>query len=227
MRNKILFGLLAVSAGLLAWDLYKIFLIMPDEVNQGPIFRIIYMHIPTIFTAFTGFFVALVASAWYLASGNLAADAFAAGVTEVSLAFATIVLVTGSIWGRIIWGVWWVWDARLTSMLVCWLTYAGYVMLRRAIDEPIQRARLSAVFSVFGCVEVMFVYKSIEWFRTQHPAPVLSIRNGGGMSAGLEPTVYWNWLAFACLAAAITMVRMRQEEMAREIDALRRTAHSF
>src|SRR5690606_10483715 len=100
----------------------------------------------------------------------------------------------------------------------------GYVMLRRAISEPTQRARLSAVLSIFGCVNVAIVYKSIEWYRTQHPAPVLSIRDGGGMSPGLEAPIYWNYLALLCLAAAIAMVRMRQEEVSREIDSLRRLA---
>ena len=88
------------------------------------------------------------------------------------MAFAGIVLATGSIWARIIWGVWWAWDPRLTSMLICWLTYAGYLMLRRAIDEPNTRARLCAVVSVFRFVERMIiVYKAIEWFRAlHHPA---------------------------------------------------------
>jgi heme exporter protein C len=154
-------------------------------------------------------------------------DAFAAAVTEVSLTFATIVLATGMIWGRIIWGIWWTWDARLTTMLVCWLIYAGYLMLRRAIDEPTQRARLSAVVSIFGCTDILIVWKSIEWWRTQHPAPVLSVRDGGGMAPGMEGPIYWNWLALMCIAALLVMIRMRQENMSREIDSLRRMAHSY
>jgi len=168
-RDRILFALAAVCAVLLSYNFYKIFLVLPDEANQGAIYRIVYVHVPSIFTGFTGFFVALAASGAYLATGKLKYDAFAAAVTEVSLAFATIVLATGMIWGRIIWGVWWAWDARLTTMLVCWLIYAGYLMLRRAIDEPTQRARLSAVVSIFGCVDILIVWKSIEWWRTQHP----------------------------------------------------------
>lgn len=227
MRERILLGLVALGLGLLAWDLYRIFMVVPDEASQGAIFRIIYIHVPSIFTGFTGFLVALVASCLYLIKGDLRYDALAAGVTEVSLAFAAIVLVTGSIWARIIWGVWWAWDPRLTTMLICWLTYAGYLMLRRAIDEPAQRARLSAVVSIFGFVEVIIVYKAIDWFRTLHPQPVLSIRDGGGMSPGMEAPIYWNWLAFSCLAAAMVLVRMRQDEISREIDSLRRMAHTY
>jgi heme exporter protein C len=227
MRDRIMYLLGAVFAALLTWDLYKIFMLVPDEANQGAIFRIIYFHVPSIFTGFTGFFLALVASGLYLATGNLAYDAFAASVTEVALAFASVVLATGMIWARIIWGVWWAWDARLTSMLMCWLIYAGYLMLRRAIEEPAQRARLSAVVSIFGCVDIIIVWKSIEWWRTQHPAPVLSIRDGGGMAPGMEAPIYFNYLALLCLAAILVMVRMRQEKVSREIDSLRRMAHAF
>jgi heme exporter protein C len=227
MRDKIIFVLAGICAAILSVNLYKILLVLPDEKDQGAIYRILYFHVPSIFTGFTGFFVALAASGMYLITRNLKYDAFAAAVTEVSLAFATVVLATGMIWGRISWGIWWAWDARLTTMLVCWLIYAGYVMLRRAIDEPTERARLSAVVSIFGCVDIMIVWKSIEWWRTQHPAPVLSVRSGGGMDAGMEAPIYWNWLALMCLAAILVMVRMRQEDMSRQIDSLRRMAHTY
>src|SRR5665213_3627632 len=227
MRNKIVFVLGALAAGILCWQLYNILLVLPNEKDQGAMYRIVYFHVPAIFTGFMGFFVALGASGAYLATRNLKYDAFAAAVTEVSLAFATIVLATGMIWGRIIWGIWWTWDARLTTMLVCWLIYAGYLMLRRAIDEPTQRARLSAVVSIFGCTDILIVWKSIEWWRTQHPAPVLSVRDGGGMAPGMEGPIYWNWLALMCLAAVLVIIRMRQENMSREIDSLRRLAHSY
>src|SRR5580700_6960255 len=212
MRERIMYTLAAISAALLCWNLYKIFFVLPVTANVGA-YQIIYFHVPAAFSALGGFFVALVASAIYLATGNLKYDAFAAAVTEVALVFATVNLVTGSIWGRFAWGIWWTWDARLTSMFTCWLMYAGYLMLRRAIEEPTQRARLSAVLSIFGCVNVGFVYKSIEWYRTQHPSPVLSIREGGGMGPGMEAPIYWNWLAFACFATVLIMIRMRQEQV--------------
>ncbi len=226
MREKILYGLGLVGMGLLAWNLYKIAFDLPHQANVAA-YQIVYFHVPAAITAFTGFFVALVASGLYLATGALKYDAFAAGVTEVAVAFASVNLATGMIWARYAWGIWWAWDARLTSMLACWLIYAGYLILRRAIDEPTQRARLSAFLSIFGCVDVGFVYKSIEWFRTQHPAPVLSIRQGGGMGPGMESPIYWNWLAMLCIASLLVIVRMRQEDVSREIDSLRRMAHSY
>jgi heme exporter protein C len=225
MRQNILFLFAAVFAGILLWNGATI-LALPQQVENVGAYKIIYFHVPAAFTAFTGFVTALVASILYLSTGKLKYDAFAAGVTEVALAFATANLVSGMIWARYAWGIWWTWDARLTSMLVCLLMYYGYVMLRQAITEPTQRARLSAVMSILGCVNVAFVYQSIAWYRTQHPSPVLGFREGGGMGPGLEPPMYWNWLAMLCLAVILASVRMRQGEFANEIDSLRRQAHS-
>ncbi|SRR6266404_3308293 len=227
MREKVLYLFAAASAGLLTWNLYKMFLVLGDEANQGAIWRIFHFHVPSNILGMSGFVIGMCFSLVYLVNKNLTYDSIAAAITEVSLVFATIGLVTGSIWARIIWGVWWAWDARLTSMLVLWLIFAGYMMLRRAVEEPTQRARLSAVVSVFGGVDAFIVYKSIVWYRTLHPGPVLEIRNGGGMAPGWEATMYWNLLALFCLAVVLVMIRMRQESVSREIDSLRRLAHSY
>jgi heme exporter protein C len=227
VRLKIIVTLAAIAGLILAWDLYRIFLQVPDEANQGAIFRIIYFHVPAAITSFTGFYLAMFSAIGYLITKDLRFDSVAASVNEVSLAFASITLVTGSIWGRIIWGIWWTWDPRLTSFFVCWLIYAGYFMLRRAIDDPTARARLSAVLSIFACVDIVLVWKSIEWFRTQHPGPVLEIRGGGGMAPGMEAPLWWNFLALLMLATALILIRTRQEAMKLEIDALRREVHAF
>ena len=227
MREKLIYLFSLVAVSLIAWDLYRIFMVLPDEINQGAIYRIIYFHVPAAITAMSGFFVAMVMSALYLITRNLKFDSVAAAVTEVSVVFAAVNLVTGSIWARVIWGIWWTWDARLTSMLICWLLYAGYLMLRRATDEPTQRARLSGVLSIFAFVDVIIVWKSIEWWRTQHPAPVLSIRQGGGMAPGMESPLWWNVLAMGLVAVSLVLLRMRQEGIRRELDALRRYAHAL
>lgn len=227
MRQKVIYALAIAVAVLFAVGFYKVLMVLPDEANQGSVYRILYVHLPSIFTSFTGFFVALVCSLLYLYTKDLKWDAVAAGVTEVSWAFSTIVLVTGSIWGRRTWGIWWTWDARLTSMLICWLLYAGYLMLRRSIEETTQRARLSAALSIFAFADVYIVWKSIEWWRTQHPAPVLTIRNGGGMAPGMQMPILINYLAFMALAAILVLVRMRQETTRTEIEALRREAHAM
>jgi heme exporter protein C len=227
MRNRILLLLTAAFAVLIAWNLKHILLNLPDEARQDAIFRILYFHAPAAMVGLTGFGVGMVFSGVYLATKNFYWDTLAAATTEVSLMLAAINLVTGSIWGRQQWGVWWAWDARLTSMLVCWLIFAGYLMLRRAIEEPDTRARLSAVVSLFGTVNAWFVYKVIEWFpRLQHPGPVLSFRTGGKIDRQLETPFFWMVLAYVLLAVILVMIRMRQESVAREIDSLRRLAHA-
>lgn len=228
MREKIIYVLAAVAAVLLVRNLYVILLGLPDEAQQGPIYRILFVHLPSAITCFVGFLIAGIASALYLGTKNMRYDAVAAASTEVGLAFATVVLVTGSIWARIIWGIWWTWDARLTSMLVCWLLYASYLMLRRAVAEPAQRARFSAVLSIFAFTDVIIVWKSIEWWRTQHPGPVLSIRTGGGrIDPAMESAIYWNLLALMLFAIVLVLVRVRQEETRREIDGMRQAAHAI
>ncbi len=227
MRDKLTYALLAAGGLFFFVNLYQILNVLPDEAAQGAIYRIFFLHLPAAITCFTGFFTGLLLSIGYLSTKNLAFDSIAASVNEVALVFAFVNVVTGSIWARIIWGIWWTWDYRLTSMFVCLLIYCGYLLLRRSIDEPTQRARLSAAMSIFGCVDIVIVWKSIEWFRTQHPGPVLSIRTGGGaIDPSMEAMVYRNVFAFLLIAAAIVLVRTKQEETEREIDAMRRLAHA-
>lgn len=227
MLQKLTISLAAVAALILTWNLHTILLDVPDEASQGAAFRIIYFHIPAVFTSFCGFYLAMALAIAYLIKKDLRFDSFSAAITEVSAVFATVTLITGMFWGRIIWGIWWAWDPRMISYVVCLLFCWGYLMLRKAVDDPSQRARLSAVLLIFTSLDIMIVWKSIEWWRTQHPGPVLSIRNGGGMAKGMEAPIYWNLLAFILLATAMSLVRMRQEAMQREIDAVRRYAHAM
>ncbi len=223
MREKITIGLALAAGALISYCLYRMFLVLPDEAMQGAIYRIIFFHVPAALVGMIGYFIALTFALLYLSSKDLKWDSLSASIVEVSLVFSCVNIVTGSIWARIIWGIWWTWDYRLTSALVCILIFAGYLMLRRAIDEPTQRARLSSALCIFGCVDVVIVYKSIEWFRNNHPGPVLSFRTGGGhMDPGMEHVLYWNMLGILLLATALVLIRTRQEALAREIDSLRR-----
>ncbi len=204
MREKLLYALGIAAALYLVRNLYVMLLQLPDELAQGPIYRIFYFHLPGYLTGAVCFLVAGISSAMYLVTRKWHWDSLAVAVTEVGLPFAAMNLITGMIWGRIIWGIWWTWDARLTSALLSALIYAGYLMLRRAIPEPVERAKNSAVMAMFAFTSVIFTYKANEWFRTQHPQPVLSIRTGGG--------------------TIVLAIRWNQEERRREIDALRREA---
>jgi len=153
------------------------------------------------------------------------AHAVAAACAPIGAWFTVVALVTGSIWGRQIWGIWWTWDARLTSALVCWLLYAGYLMLRKAIEEPTQRATFAAVFSIFAFMDVPIVVFSIKWWRTQHPAPVFW--SGGSFPPDWTRHFLWNMLAMVLLGTVMTIVRFGQEQAQREIDSLRREAHAL
>jgi len=225
MREKLIYGLGAIAAVLLARDLYSIFMQLPDEASQGMIYRIIFFHVPAAITAMLCAGVTCVTSVAYLLTKNLRYDAVSVAVTEVGLAFLAANLVTGSIWGRIIWGIWWTWDARLTSALVCWLLYAGYLMLRRAIEDPTARARIAAVFNIFAFVDVPIVIFSIKWWRTQHPQPVFW--GGGSIDPAMYVTAVLNLIALVLLAVVLSLIRLRQEEVQREIDSLRRYAHAI
>jgi len=227
MRQQWIYVLLGLAAVLLIRNLYVILYVLPDEKEQGPIYRVIFFHLPAFFTAGLCYMAALLASLHTLLRQSSRADALAVAATEVGLAFAAVNLITGMIWARIIWGIWWTWDARLTWALICWLIYAGYLMLRHAIEDPTQRARHSAVLNVFAFAAVIITWKAIEWWRTQHPGPVLSIRGArGAMDPAMESMIYQNWLALLLLGAVLVALRLDQERVQREVEALRRQAHA-
>jgi heme exporter protein C len=225
MRDKILYVLGVLALIILARDIYVIAR-FPAEANQGYAFKILFFHLPAWAAAGTAILTALVTSVLFLVTKNFKYDAIAVASTEVSVAFLSVGLVTGSIWGRVIWGIWWTWDPRLTSALICWLLYAGYLMLRRAIEEPTQRATFAAVFSIFAFIDVPIVYFSNRWWRTQHPQPVF-FSSTGSFPADWSAVMGWNILAILMLAVVIIAVRLRQEDTQREIDHLRRLAHAM
>jgi heme exporter protein C len=227
MREKVLYGLGLIAALYLVRNLYEILLVLPDEVDQGAIYRILLFHVPAWITCFTAFFLAGAASVMYLIKKDMKYDTFSVASVEVGLAFTLIGLATGSIWARIIWGIWWTWDARLTWALITCIIYAGYLMLRQAVDDPTARAKNSAVLCIFSYASVIITYKSIDWWRTQHPGAVLSMRTGGGkMDPHMESILFQNALALLMLAAVMVAVRMRQEDTQREVESLRRYAHA-
>ena len=225
MRDKVFYGLGALGVLLLARNLYVI-ANFPPEAAQGAIFKIIFFHVPAAWTAIVAATTALVTSILFLVTKNFKYDAVAVASTEVGLAFLAINLVTGSIWGHVIWGIWWTWDVRLTSALVCWLLYAGYLMLRHAIEEPTQRATFAGVFSIFAFLDVPIVVMSIRWFRTQHPSPVF-VSSTGSFPHDWTMVLLWNWVALLMIGTVMTAIRLGHEQTQREIDYVRRMAHAL
>lgn len=227
MNDKFLIALGAASALFLVRNIYTMFMVLPDEAAQGAIYRIMFFHIPSWFTCFSCFFFSGIASAYAIAKRNFKADSWAISITEVGLAFTLIGLATGMIWAKIIWGIWWTWDARLTWAFITALVYGGYLMMRNMIDDPSERLRLTGVLNIFAFTSVAITYKAIEWWRTQHPGPILSFRTGGGNTdPAIEAMIYQNWLALLMLAIVLVALRFRQEEIKREIEGLRRLAYA-
>jgi len=204
----IVFSLIVFA--LLTNGLYQALVAAPTEATMGDVQRIFYYHVPSAWTAFLCFIANFVASIIYLAKRNQKLDAFAFASAEVGVVFCTVVLLTGPIWARPVWGIWWTWDARLTSTLVLWLIYVSYLVLRRYATGG-QTATIAAALAVFGFIDVVFVYMAIRWFRTQHPQPVV----GGGQGSGLHPAMLhallMNFLAFAMYAGLLLWLRYKLE----------------
>jgi heme exporter protein C len=219
---------LAVTLCLLGYGFYQAMYVAPTEATMGNIQRIFYYHFASAMMMFLFFFISFVASILYLAfrrnhpTRALNADAAALASAEMGMVFCTLVLIQGPLWARPVWGIWWTWDARLTSTLVLWLIYASYLLLRRFTEGP-QMQTMAAVVAIFGYVDVPIVYYSTTWWRTQHPSPVI----GGGADSGLDPAMWvavlWNlaaWLAWGLLLAGWRYSIERRRQVAEQHAAL-------
>jgi heme exporter protein C len=226
MREKIVYTLGILGTILLLWNFYNIFLVIPIDALQGDIFRIIFIHVPAAITADTFYAVAVIASIGFLVKKNFAWDSLAVSAVEIGTMFTLVNLATGSIWGRVEWGIWWAWDARMTSQLMLFLLYLGYLLMRPAIAEPQQRGTMSAVLAIFAAADIPIVTMAIRLHnvRTQHPGPVLET---GGLAPVYWPPFLTGIVAFLLLGAAMILVRLHQETSRREIDSLRRELHAI
>ncbi len=225
MREKAIYTLGGLGTLLMLFNLKTIFLDLPNEAAQGAIFRIIFIHVPAAINADIFLATALVASIMFLVKKNFFWDSLAVSATEVGVMLLVVNLVTGSIWGRNIWGVWWAWDLRMTSQLMCLLLYLGYLLVRPAIGEPTQRATMSAFISIFAFADIPLVAMAIRLpgVRTQHPGPVLET---GTLDPLYRPPFVIGIFVLLLLGAALTLVRLHQETSRREIDSIRRELHA-
>lgn len=207
-----------ITLALLSYGLQQAMVGAPTEQTMGEVQRIFYYHVPSAWVAFLCFFVNFLASIWYLIKRSVRTDAIALACAEVGVVFCTIVLITGPLWARPVWGIWWTWDARLTSTLVLWLIYVSYLILRR-YGEGGQTPVIAAALAIFGFVDVPLVYMSIRWFRTQHPQPVI----GGGEGSGIHPAMLhallMNFLAFSVFAIMLIWLRYRLEIMEKQVES--------
>jgi heme exporter protein C len=213
---KKLFPILSVlTAILLSYALYMALIGAPTEQTMGNVQRIFYYHVPSAWTAFILLFINFGASIVYLIKRKPTADIVALVSAEVGVVFLTVNLVTGPIWARPVWGIWWTWDMRLTSTLVLWLIYVSYLFLRRFSSSG-ETPALAAALAVLGALCVPFVYFSIWFFRTQHPQPVMG--GGGSIDPRMLHVLLLNWLAFSCFAFLVCWSRYRLEKLQRDVN---------
>jgi heme exporter protein C len=203
----------AAAAGAVALMLIAaaaIFLYAPTDALQGPVQRIFYLHVSSAIAAYACFAVVLIGGLLYLWKENAAADRWARAGALVGLIFTTVTLVMGMEWAKPIWGTYWTWDARLTSTLVLWIIYAGYLLVRRLAAPGRQAARFAAVVGIFGFVDVPIDYFSVTWWRTIHPGPILT-------TDALPPAMLATFLfTMACtlvLATVMVAIRYRIETL--------------
>ncbi len=204
-----------VTAALLSLALYDALVVAPTEQTMGDVQRIFYYHVPSAWTAFLLFFINFGASLVYLIKRSSKADMIALVSAEVGVVFCTVVLVTGPIWARPVWGIWWTWDMRLTLTLVLWLIYVSYLLLRR-FSSGSQTPLIAAVLAIFGALDVPLVYFSIWYFRTQHPSPVIGL--GGELDPRMWHVLLINWAAFLCFAFLVCWSRYRLEKVSRDVE---------
>jgi heme exporter protein C len=197
--------------------------VVPPDAVQGEVQRIMYLHVPSILTAYLAFTVTFVTSLLYLWKRDLRFDAVAVSSAEIGVVLTGITLVTGSIWGKSTWGVWWTWDARLTLTAILFTIYVGYLMMRAFAEDPPAAARYGAVLAILGFLDIPLNHMAVQWWRTLHQ-PSSMLRPGGpSMDPVLLLPLLVNLLGLILLYSHLLLERMRLERMRTEAMALRLT----
>ncbi len=211
-------------------SLYMIFFFAPTESTMGHVQRIFYFHVGSAWVAAVAYFVALIAGIQYLRRPSKTIDTVSMASVEIGLAFTTMTIVSGSVWGRPAWNTWWIWSPRLTSITVMWLVYVAYFMLRGAIEDEDKRGRFAAVYVIAGFVTVIITYLSIRFLRDIHPVLIgeaseaaegLQEFSSGLESAQMGITVTVATITFSVLYLAWLFNRLRLQRLLDEADTLK------
>ena len=217
-----------VPLGVAAWGSVTLAVVLvlfvartADAAMGGLLQRIFYFHVPSAWVAYLAFAIVFVSSIAYLRTGARRWDLFAHASAEIGVVFTTIVLVTGPIWARPVWGTWWQWDARLTSTLLLWLSYVGYLLLRGLIEDPSRGGRAAAVVGIAAFAEVPIVHFSVYWWRTLHPQgpSVANPTQATGLGPGELLAFGTALVAFTLLFWRLLAVRTRLGQLADRVDA--------
>jgi heme exporter protein C len=212
-ENRRLYLLAAISTAAVLGAAGMIFLYAPQDAVEGPVQRLFYVHAPAAIAAYCCFALVLLGSAGYLWRHSLVGDRLARAAAPVGLVFTTVTFVMGMIWAKPMWG--WdpgqTWDARMTSTAVLWVVYAGYLMVRRFATPGHAAMRLAAVVGIVGFVDVPVVHFSVEWWRTLHPAPILTNPSGPALPSEMLLTFGVSTVAILLLAGTLVAIRLRIE----------------
>ncbi len=212
--------LFLLSGGAMLLSLYLIFIWAPMDRNLGISQRIFYFHVSMAWVGFFAFFWVLVGSVGYLWKRSEGWDRLAYSAAEIGMVFTTLMLVTGVLWAKPVWGVWWTWDPKLTTSLILWLIYVAYLMLRAYSPRGGQGARFAAVLGIVGFIDIPIIYLSVVWWRTIHPNVV-----GTGATGGLDPSMRMvlmaSTIAFTLLFAYLLMDRLSLRQSEEDFEAAR------
>ena len=215
LRDGILLGLGFI---LMMAALYMVFGYVPTEKETGIVQRIFYFHVPVAWVSFLAFFITFLTSILYLWKRKLHWDTVARASAEVGLIFTTLVLISGPIWAKPVWGIWWTWDARLTTSLLLWLIYIAYFLVRRLASEPEQGARYGAVIGIAGFIDVPIIFLAVNLWRTQHPDTIIF---EGGLTSQMLITLIVSLAAFTVLYILLVLQSARLKTTEAEIKRIK------
>ncbi len=203
----------AAAALVLATGLYLGLVVVPPDAVQGEVQRIMYLHVPSIVTAYLAFFVVFCSSILYLWKRDLRFDAVAVSSAEIGVLLTGITLATGSIWGKSTWGVWWTWDARLTLTAILFTIYVGYLMLRSFAEDPRAAARYGAVLAIIGFLDIPLNHMAVQWWRTLHQPSSILRPGGPSVAPVLMIPLGLNFAGLVLLSAYLLLERVRLERL--------------
>ena len=189
-------------------NVYLIFMVAPTDAVLGNVQRVFFFHVPMAIMSFLAFGVVFVASIGYLVGRKPGWDRVAHASAEVGLVFVSLALITGVIWARPVWGVWWTWEPRLTTTLILWLIYAGYLIIRSYAPNRERGAVYSAVVGIVGFVDVPIVYYSVQWWRSIHPSAVIGpLADSGALEPVMQVVLLVSFMAFLALFVYLVVER--------------------
>ena len=218
--DRVLPWLIALTVILLATGLYLGFFVAPADYQQGETVRIMFIHVPSAWIAMFAYLLIAVAALGTLIWRHPLADVSAKAAAPIGAAFTFLALVTGSLWGKPMWGTYWVWDARLTSFLVLFLLYLGLIALWQAIEEPGRAGRAAAILALVGVVNIPIIKFSVDWWNTLHqPASVFRVE-GSAIDPSIQTPLLVMALGFTLLFVVLHLIAMRAEILRRRVHAL-------